>query len=268
MSVAQVKFAVFVLVVLGLPGGLMALDDPRVGDLGKLALILSPAVAGLLLNRGLGERGLRPRWPAVALAAGVTLAVAALALVPAFASGVAAFRQPPAPVPVIVQTMGAVLLTSVLEELGWAAGGLALAIAAYGRRLGVILLGLTWAAWHLIPALLKVGLFPDLESAPPAMLAAFVVSCLVYRELLTVLRERAGTWLGAAAGHAAPNIALAALMAGGVGAFDLTAGWWWFPAPGGLAFPLLALAALLLLRRTSASAFRDATPVPPPPPAR
>jgi len=31
--------------------------------------------------------------------------------------------------------------------------------------------------------------------------------------------------------------------------FDLSRGWWFFPAPGGLVFLALALGAVLLLRR-------------------
>ncbi len=251
MVAARLRFAIFALLVLAVPGGLMALDDPRVGDLGKLALILTPALAGLALGGWRSLLGRRPAWSWVALSAAVTLAVAALSLAAAFAVGVAAVRQPTAGSAILAQTVGAVALTSVLEELGWAGGGLALAVAAFGRRWGVAILGLVWAAWHLIPVALKIGLFPDLEAAPPAMLAAFVASCLVYRELLTRLRERAGTWLAAAAGHAAPNMALAAAMAGGLGAFDLTAGWWAFPAPGGLVFLALALLAVLGVGRPS-----------------
>ena len=268
MVSARVKFGLFVLVVLGLPGGLMALDDPRIGDLGKLALILSPAVAGLVLSWGLGDRGQRARGSAVALAGGVTVAVVGLALAVAFIPGVAAFRQPSAGLPIVAQTIVAVALTSVLEELGWAVGGLRLAVAAFGRRVGVLILGLVWAAWHLIPTLLKIGLFPDLEAAPPAMLAAFVASCVVYRELLTLLQERARTWWAAAVGHALPNMLVAGLMAAGIGAFDLDAGWWAFPAPGGLFFLAFALIAVLLVRRTSASVSPGATPAPRPPPAR
>lgn len=243
---AQARFAVFVLAVLALPGGLMALGDPRMADLGKLALILSPGLAGLILNRGLGEGEARPRWGWVALAAGVTLGVAGLALVAALISGVAAWPEA-VPARTLAMMMGASALTSVLEELGWAAGGLALAVKAFGRRAGVPILALVWAAWHLIPAMLKVGLFPDLEAAPPAMLAAFVAACLVYRELLTRLRERAATWWAAVAGHAAPNILLAGVVA--AGGFDPSRGWWFFPAPGGLVFLGLALVAVALLRR-------------------
>lgn len=251
MVAARLRFALFVLLVLALPGGLMVLGDPRVADLGKLALILTPSLAGLVLNAGLGKRQGETAWSWVAWSAVVTLALAALALAVAFAVGVAAIREPPAAPALLAQTVGAAALTSVLEELGWAGGGLTLAVAAFGRRRGVLVLGLVWAAWHLIPVILKIGLFPDLEAAPPAMLAAFVAACLVYRELLTRLRERAGTWLAAAAGHAAPNMVLGAAMAGGLGAFDLTAGWWAFPAPGGLVFLVLAFLAVLGVGRVA-----------------
>lgn len=249
MNAARVKFGIFVLAVLALPGGLMALRDPRIGDLGKLVMILAPAVAGLALNWGTGDRGAKPRWSGVALAAAVTLTVAALALAAAFAAGVAAIRQAPPGPEVLATAVAVTAVTSVLEELGWAGGGLALAVAAFGRRAGVLILGLVWAAWHLIPTLLKVGLFPDLETAPPLMLAAFVLSCLIYRELLSRLRERAQTWWAAAAGHAAPNMMIAGAIAAGLGGFDLSRGWWWFPAPGGLVFPALALLAVLWLGR-------------------
>jgi hypothetical protein len=106
-----------------------------------------------------------------------------------------------------------------------------------------------WAAWHLIPAALQVGLFPYLETAPPLMIAAFIASCVIYRELLTLLREKAGSWLGAAAGHAAPNILLAGLIAAGVGLSGSENDWPLFPAPGGLVFPSLVLIAVLVLRR-------------------
>jgi len=245
----RVRFAVFVVLVLILPGGLMATGEARLIDLGKLAMILSPGLVGLALNRGLGDRGVKARWGWVGVAAAITLAVAASALAVAMAAGAASFQWTgSAPVAVLSAT-GVSALTSVLEELGWAGGGLALALAAFGRPWGVLVLGLVWAAWHLVPALLRVGLFPQLETAPPAMIAAFVVSCLIYRELLTALRERARTWWAAAAGHAAPNILLAGLMAAGLEGLDRPGAWPFFPAPGGLVFPVLALAAVLALRR-------------------
>ena len=254
MAIARLRFALFVVIVLALPAGLMAASDPQLVDLGKLTMILSPAVAGLALSPRRWDRGSGVRWTWILGAAAVTLLVALGSLAVAVAAGAASKQSQGAAFEAIIGPMGGSALTSVLEELGWAGGGLALAIAACGRRWGVLILGLVWAAWHLVPVALHVGLFPYLEAAPPLMIAAFIASCLIYRELLTVLRERSGTWLGAAAGHAAPNILLAGLIAAGVGLSDRTGDWPFFPAPGGLVFPLLALGALLMLYRTKRTA--------------
>jgi len=250
MTFARLRFAVFVVIVLALPAGLMAASDPQLVDLGKLVMILSPAVAGLALSAERWKRGSGAFWAWVVGAAAITLLVALGALGVAVAVGAASFRLQDTPLDAVIGSAGGSAVTSVLEELGWAGGGLTLAIAAWGRRWGVMILGLVWAAWHLVPVALKVGLFPYLEAASPLMVAAFIASCLVYRELLTLLKERSGTWLGAAAGHAAPNVLLAGLLAAGVGLSDRPEDWPFFPAPGGLVFPLLALAALLALRRS------------------
>lgn len=242
-----IRFALFVAVVLAVPAGLMAQAEPGLVDLGKLAMILTPAIAGLLLNWGLGDVRGQARWGWVAAAAAVTLAIVGGALAAALAGNALSFRPTEAALSDLLAAAGASGLTSVLEELGWAAGGLALADRALGRRWGVVVLGLVWAAWHLIPVAFGIGLFPYLEAGPPSMIAAFVAACVLYRILLTQLRRRAGTWLAAAAAHAAPNIALAVLIAAGVGVFDEGA-WGYFPAPGGLVFPLLTLAAILGLQ--------------------
>jgi len=249
MGWARVRFWVFVVLVLGAPAVLMAAGDARTTDLGKLALILGPATFGLALNWGRGDRGRRAaNWSRVGAAAAVTVLVAAGAVAAALVFGAAQFQAAATTPGAVALAAMTSALTSVLEELGWAAAGVGLAVRAHGRRWGVMLLGVVWAAWHLVPVWFRVGLFPDLEAGPPAMIAAFVVSCLIYRELLTTLQERAGTWLAAAAGHAAPNILLAGLMAAGLGGFGIGAGWMLFPAPGGLVFPVLALAALVAIR--------------------
>lgn len=254
MGFARLRFILFVVIVLALPAGLMATAEPQLVELGKLTMILSPAVAGLALSSRRWDRGSSLVWPWILGAAAVTLLVALGSLAVAIAVGAASFQSQGAAFEAIIGSMGGSALTSVLEELGWAGGGLGLAIAAFGRRWGVLILGLVWAAWHLVPVALHVGLFPYLEAAPPLMIAAFIASCLIYRELLTVLRERSGTWLGAAAGHAAPNILLAGLIAAGVGLSDHPDDWPFFPAPGGLVFPLFALGAVLALRRTKRGA--------------
>lgn len=251
MTWVRLRFLVFVVVVLGAPAVLMGAGDPALVDPGKLALILGPAVAGLALNPGFGRRDGRIDWRAVGLSGAVTAAIAALALGVALAAGAAGFvgsRLDPA------TGAGAVAgsaLTSVLEELGWAAGGLGLAVKAFGRRWGVPILGLVWAVWHLVPVWFRIGLFPDLEVAPPLMLATFVVTCVLYRELLTRFVERSRTWLGAALGHAAPNILITALIVQGLDPLARAETWFLFPAPGGLVFAALVAVALVILARRS-----------------
>ena len=254
LKAAPVMFGVFVIVVLGLPAALMAAGDPRLADVGKLAMIALPGPAGWILNRGLGDRGQKVRWSWVALTAALTLSVSIGALAVAMAAGAAWFKANGAAPGVLLKAAGASGLTSVLEELGWAGGGLALAVKALGRRWGVLVLGLVWAAWHLVPVVFRAGLFPDLEAGPPGMIAAFVASCVIYRALLTDLRTRARTWLAAAAGHAAPNILVAGLAAAGLGGFHDPARWPLYPAPGGLVFPALALVAVLALNRLALGA--------------
>ena len=249
MTAAHLRFAIFSVIVLGLPAALMSSADPQLIDLGKLALILSPAIAGLALSKTRWRRPHNIRWIWIAYAVAVTLLVAILGLGLAIAVGAASFQPTETDPGTVASLVGGSALTSILEELGWAGGGLTLALAAFGRRLGVLILGLLWAVWHLVPVVFNVGLFSYLENASPLMIAAFVISCLVYRELLTILRERAGTWLGAAAGHIAPNILFSGAIAIGV---TLPAGegaWPFFPAPGGLVFPILVLLAVIALHR-------------------
>ena len=248
MSTAQSRFAVFVLIVLAGPAAVILLGGPALAGPGKLVLIFGPALAGWALNRGLGDRGHRADWRGVGLAGLVTLGLSATALVAAYLGGAVALStaMPPS---AGVAAVGGTLLTSVLEELGWAGGGLGLATAAFGRRWGVAILGVVWACWHLIPAHLNIGMFAVLATAPLVLTLSFIVCCVVFRELLTQLRERAQTWWAAAAGHAVPNMFLAGMTALGLTGLDRPHPWWLLPAPGGLVFLGLATAAAVALSR-------------------
>ena len=66
--IAYLRFAIFVAVVLGVPAVLMAAPDAGLVDLGKLTMILSPAIAGLALSPRQRERGSKVRWVWVARA--------------------------------------------------------------------------------------------------------------------------------------------------------------------------------------------------------
>jgi hypothetical protein len=227
----------------------MATGRPQFVDLGRLAMILLPGTVGLLLR--VRSAGSAPRWGWIALAPLVTIAVAAGALTASGAGGLLGMHEPALNIGGVASAAGVSALTSILEEWGWAGAGLALSTTAFGRRWGVGALGLIWAAWHLVPVVLRIGMFPDLEAGPPARVVAFIAACLVYRELLTRLQQRAGSWLGAAAPHAAPNALLAGLMAAGLGGFQSPADWRLYPAPGGLVFLALAAVAAGIVGMTS-----------------
>ena len=126
MGWARVRFWVFVVLVLGAPAVLMASADPRATDLGKLALILGPATFGLALNVGFGVRGRgAANWSRVGVAAAVTVLVATGAVAVALVFGAAQF-QAAATTPGSVAMVAVIpALTSLLEELGWAAAGVA-----------------------------------------------------------------------------------------------------------------------------------------------
>lgn len=250
---AKLRFLLFCGIVLGVPAAFMAAGDPALTDLGKLALILGPALAGtvLCLSSSAARTGQRFRaWPgAVAVqAALVTSSIAGLALALALLLGAAAFSGSSLAPDRVAVAIAFAALTSVLEEFGWARGGLVLAIDALGRTAGVCVLGVVWGAWHLIPTLLRSGLFPELEAAPPAMLVTLLVTCVLYRELLTRFAERSDSWLAAAAAHALPNMLFAALMGGGLVVLTNPAMWPAYPAPGGLGFAVLVLVALFVVR--------------------
>ncbi|OYU71111.1 MAG: hypothetical protein CFE28_14595 [Alphaproteobacteria bacterium PA2] len=247
MFSVRLRFAAFGLGVLLLPAVLIGSGQTDLQNLGKLAMILGPAVLGNALAWGLKTERPALRPSEILRAAIITLAIVLSATATALILGKAHLGGL-SPTPQAVATaMAGSGLTSVLEELGWAAGGLTLARQALGPRLGVLGLGAIWALWHLVPVHFRIGLFPDLETAPPAMIAAFIAACLVYRALLTRLCDCAGSWLGAAAGHAAPNIVMAGLIAGGLGGWS--GSWWAFPAPGGLIFLALAAGALIWVSR-------------------
>ncbi len=246
---AKLKFLFFCAFVLGVPAWLMSQSEVQTRDLGKLIMITSPAIMGLLLNWGTGDRGTKPVWRGVWIAAAVSLAILVASVAIAMLSGHTRFGGPSLAPEVLGTALGTTLLTSVLEELGWAAGGLALAVKAFGRRLGVMFLGLVWACWHLVPTYFKVGLFPDLEAASAANILTFIITCVVYRELLTMLRERAKTWLAAAVAHALPNLIFAGLIWLGIQGFGVK-DWPLTPVPGGSIFlPLAGVAILFLSRR-------------------
>lgn len=221
-----------------------------------LVFILSPAIAGFVLSRGLkkqeSSRPVTQKLAGLALAVGVTLTTYLASTIAAVASG-ALVRGTPAAGPGAGAAVASALVTSTLEELGWAAGGLAIFRAALPERLAIPTLGVVWACWHLVvaafaPPEIATGMFP-LGSPFSLLLPGFVLGCVALRLLLTELRDRAWTVWAAAAGHAVGNVILGALLGSGTLSFAPDVGWWAFPGPTGIVFFALTMSAWGLLRR-------------------
>jgi hypothetical protein len=250
---SRLRFALFAVLVLGVPAVLMQGPDAQTVDLGKLALILGPAIFGNALAFGPGIRSGPIVWRHVALAGVATLAICALSLAASILANQSNFSGPELDRPATIAALAGTCLTSVLEELGWALGGLTLAVRAWGERAEVFVPGCVWALWLLVPVALDVGLFPELERAPPLMLAAFVACCIAFRALLTGFVVRANSWLAAAVAHLVPNLFVTSFIAGGLVVLPAADDWVLFPAPGGVLFlALVLLAATGLYARTGA----------------
>ena len=254
------RFVVFAARTLGAPALAflaLAAQDAEAAGPAMLVLLLSPALAGFVLTRGLGPApSAGPTLPAVAVALGAMSAVIAVSALGAFAGGTLVAAGPFAPAGVFP---GAVtgLVTSTLEELGWGAGGLVLARRALGERAGVLALGLLWSAWHLVvaglaPPAIVVGMFGTDHPLEPARLASFIAGCVAFRHLITLLQRRSNNVWPAVAAHATGNVLLGALLGSGVARLDPEGPWAWFPGPTGLPFIAATLVAIVVATRADA----------------
>lgn len=153
------------------------------------------AVAGLL--RRLVDRP-RPPWRWYVLAAGVFPAVSVLAqAVAEQARGAPA--SPPLPLVMVPAVAVVFVLAAACEELGWTA----YATAPLLERAGVVgtgvVLGLSWAVWHLIP-LLQAG-------HPPSWIVGWVVTTVAARMIIVAVYVRTGAVGTAITAHAMLNLA-------------------------------------------------------------
>ena len=156
-----------VLLVIG-PGGLPGTPEAfeRLLPAGVLAMLLGPSLIGLLMTglvhgrtgyRDLMSRLLRWRvglhWWAVALLTGPVLVAIVLfvlsAYSPVFRSGILASGNKPG---LLLFGLAVGVGAGVLEDLGWTG----FAMPPLRRRFGVlatgVILGVVWAAWHLLAA--------------------------------------------------------------------------------------------------------------------
>ena len=256
----MLRYLAFSLLVLGAPSAaFLALraETAEAAGPAMLVFILAPAVAALLCSRGLPpteERPVSGAGSAIALAFAVVTAITAIDLGLALATG-AVTRGLGWSAEGALRGAASGVITSTLEELGWAAGGTRIARATGGRDGGVLALGLVWAAWHLVvaafgPPEAVAAMFGTNQTLDQVRIGSFALGCVAFRFLLTALRDRADNLWPAAAGHVAGNLWLGMLIGGGAIHLNPTGPWAFFPGPTGLGFlGLTGLAWLWLGRR-------------------
>jgi hypothetical protein len=259
---STLRFGVFATLALGLPAAaFLTIRPTTVEEAGPAMLVFlgAPLLASIVSSWG---RTRVPRSTAqVARGAGLTFAIcAAMVTVNLGISWMTGGVHPGLGFDGAGLAAGVVtaLITSTVEELGWAAGGWRVARDALGRARGIAALGAVWAAWHWnvaawAPAPLREGMFPMGDPFAPALAASFVIGCIAFRWLLVEAWERGGVW-AAASGHVAGNLILGGLSAGGLLRLIPSGPWWSFPGPTGLGFALgAALLAWVLMKRRRAA---------------
>lgn len=233
----------------------LAPADAEAAGPAMLVFLLSPALLANALAWGLPRRPARRIGPAVGAAVAVTSGIIAVSALAAVAGGALVVGGE---VDAAAGAAGAVsgAVTSTLEELGWAAGGIAVARASLGPRLGVVGLGVVWAAWHLVVAAMAPpevvrGLFGTADSLGAARIGLFVLGCVAYRVVLTALRDRADAVWPAVAAHATGNVILGGLIGSGWARLAPDGPWVAFPGPTGVPFLVAAAVAAVGLVRFS-----------------
>lgn len=168
---------------------------------GLAACLLVGAGQGRAALAALLRRLIRPpprgarRWLALGLLLPLAVDLAALALQRRLGLPV----PPPRPDPGRVLLLLAMFLpAAAAEELGWTAYALDPLRRRFGGRAAALVLGLAWAAWHLVP-LLQAG-------RPPGWIAWWSLGTVAARVVLVWLVCRAGgNALVAVAFHAMGN---------------------------------------------------------------
>ncbi|MEQ1571854.1 MAG: lycopene cyclase family protein, partial [Myxococcota bacterium] len=232
----------------------LAPTDAATAGPAMLVFLLGPALVGNALAWGLPRLPARRAASAVGLAVGLTAAIIAVGALGAVAGGALVLGGKVDLAAALTGALGGAL-TSTLEELGWAAGGLTVARAGLGPRLGVLGLGLVWAGWHLVVAALGppevvLGLFGTAGPLGAWRIGLFVAGCVAYRVLLTALRDRADAVWPAVAAHVTGNVLMGGLIASGWATLAPEGPWLLFPGPTGLPFLAATVAAAAWLRRT------------------
>src|SRR5918994_4471668 len=191
-----------------------AMDEPRGNSLGMGLWLVLPALTAVLLVRirpdGGGPLGLTLRFPQrtrwFTLAALFYVPFTALIVLAGIVAGVGSFDASspagkPALLAAIVGALAPLALKNVFEELAWRGFGTRTAIAAGLPRLRAhLLVGLTWAIWHLplyVYFLSRSDFRATTSLAWPLFIPIFFAGVLATAVVLGEVRLRTGPiWPG------------------------------------------------------------------------
>jgi len=229
--------------VVAAPGGIPAPNDEQYETLlpiAILAMVAGPSVAGIFMTglvygkAGLREFGsrllnwrVRARWYAVALLA-APLAFTAVYLVLSLTSSefLPSILASDDKSSVLLMGVFAGLMAGVFEELGWT--GFATPTLLGRMRYGVLatglVVGVTWAVWHLLVALWASGTVSGEFTLASYLLDPFLF-LVAYRVLMVWVYDRTGSLLVAILMHTSLTASSLILGPGVAGAplvtFDL-----------------------------------------------
>ena len=229
-----------ILIVVG-PGGIPATNKEQIDRLfpiAILAMVAGPSVAGIVLTdllygraglREFGSRLLRwrvdARWYAVALLTAPLVFTAVLLTLSLISSGfLPSILTSDNKASVLLMGIFAGLMAGIFEELGWTGFAVPTLRMRYGVLGTGLIVGLTWAVWHLLVTFWATGTISGEFALASYLLDPFLF-LVAFRVLMVWVYDRSGSLLVAILMHTSLTASTLILGAGIAGVplviFDL-----------------------------------------------
>jgi uncharacterized protein len=229
-----------ILIVVG-PGGIPATNKEQIDRLfpiAILAMVAGPSVAGIVLTdllygraglREFGSRLLRwrvdARWYAVALLTAPLVFTAVLLTLSLISSGfLPSILTSDNKASVLLMGIFAGLMAGIFEELGWTGFAVPTLRMRYGVLGTGLIVGLTWAVWHLLVTFWATGTISGELALASYLLDPFLF-LVAFRVLMVWVYDRSGSLLVAILMHTSLTASTLILGAGIAGVplviFDL-----------------------------------------------
>jgi uncharacterized protein len=205
-----------ILIVVG-PGGIPATNKEQIDRLfpiAILAMVAGPSVAGIVLTdllygraglREFGSRLLRwrvdARWYAVALLTAPLVFTAVLLTLSLISSGfLPGILTSDDKASVLLMGIFAGLMAGIFEELGWTGFAVPTLRMRYGVLGTGLIVGLTWAVWHLLVTFWASGTISGEFALASYLLDPFLF-LVAFRVLMVWVYDRSGSLLVAILMH-------------------------------------------------------------------